>query len=250
MRPENSGGAARALAASLLWAVGSGAVGSGALGFGAVGLGAVGLVALGLGGCSLTDGFSLRPGAKPVVPAGPPSEIAVISPVLEMMSALPQGDPAHQAEVFQATKDAAQLTPTTSNRLKYALALATPGHSGSDPVAAQRQLAELLASPQTLQPVERLLALIELRQVESVLVLQAENTRLRTEEPRDYRDKLAVINRRLATESDENAHLRKALDEARAKLEAVTHIERSINDRGSAVAPPKPKPAPTPTPTP
>jgi hypothetical protein len=40
------------------------------------------------------------------------------------------------------------------------------------------------------------------------------------------------------------------LDEARAKLEAVTHIERSINDRGSAVAPPKPKPAPTPTPTP
>jgi hypothetical protein len=27
--------------------------------------------------------------------------------------------------------------------------------------------------------------------------------------------------------------LRKALDEARAKLDAVTHIERSINDRGT-----------------
>jgi len=27
--------------------------------------------------------------------------------------------------------------------------------------------------------------------------------------------------------------LRKALDEARAKLDAITHIERSINDRGS-----------------
>jgi hypothetical protein len=27
--------------------------------------------------------------------------------------------------------------------------------------------------------------------------------------------------------------LRKALDEARAKLEAVTHIERSITDRGT-----------------
>jgi hypothetical protein len=28
--------------------------------------------------------------------------------------------------------------------------------------------------------------------------------------------------------------LRKALDEARAKLEAITHIERSINDRGTS----------------
>jgi len=28
--------------------------------------------------------------------------------------------------------------------------------------------------------------------------------------------------------------LHKALDDARAKLEAVTHIERSINDRGTS----------------
>lgn len=197
------------------------------------------LMAACLGGCSLTGGLSTHQAATTVVPEHPPPEIAVITPMLEMMSALPQGDPAHQAEVFQAAKDAAELTPTTSNRLKYALVLATPGHSGSDPVAAQRQLAQLLASPQTLQPVERLLAMIELRQVDQRLVLQAENTRLNTDEPRDHRDKLASVNRRLAAESDENAHLRKALDEARAKLEAVTHIERSINDRG-ATAPRKP----------
>ena len=61
------------------------------------------------------------------------------------MSSLPQGDPARQAELFQAAKDAADLTPTTSNKLRYALALATPGYSGSDPVAAPRQLSELLA---------------------------------------------------------------------------------------------------------
>ena len=139
--------------------------------------------------------------------------------------------------MFQSAKDAAESTPTTSNRLKYALALATPGHSGSDPVAAQRQLADLLASPQTLLPVERLLALVELKQVEQTLVLQAENTRLRTEEPRDYRDKLAAVNRRLSAETDENVHLRKALEEARAKLEAVTHIERSINDRSTPKKP-------------
>ena len=36
---------------------------------------------------------------------------------------------------------------------------------------------------------------------------------------------------------DENARLRKALDEAHAKLDAVTHIERSINDRGTSEPP-------------
>jgi hypothetical protein len=149
-----------------------------------------------------------------------------------MMGALPQGDPARQAEMFQSAKDAADLTPTTSNKLRYALALATPGYSGSDPVAAQRQLSELLARPETLLPIERLLALVELKEVEQRLILQAENKRLRDEAQHDdSRDKLLAVNRRLAAESDENVRLRKALDEARAKLEAITHIERSINDR-------------------
>jgi hypothetical protein len=153
-----------------------------------------------------------------------------------MMSSLPQGDPASQAETFQAAKDAAELTPTTTNKLRYALALATPGHSGSDPVAAERHLSELLARPETLLPTERMLALIELKEVEQRLVLVAESKRLRDDAVRDSSgDKLAAVNRRLAAESDENARLRKALDEARAKLEAVTHIERSINDRGSTV---------------
>jgi hypothetical protein len=167
-------------------------------------------------------------------PAGPPQDAAVLAPLLELMSTLPQGDPARQAELFQSVKDAAEVTPTTSNRLKYALALATPGHSGSDAVAAQRQLSELLARPETLLPVERALATVELKEVEQRLILQAENKRLRDEAPPDDREKLQASNRRLAAETDENAKLRKALDEARAKLEAVTHIERSITDRGTS----------------
>jgi hypothetical protein len=164
-----------------------------------------------------------------------------VAPLLEMMSNLPQGDPARQAEVFQQAKDAAELQPTTSNRLRYALALATPGYNGADAVAAQRQLAELLARPETLLPVERLLASVTLKEVEQRLILQAENARMRnTAAPDDSRDKLAATNRRLASEMDENAKLRKALDEARAKLEAVTHIEqRSVTDRGTG-APQKP----------
>jgi hypothetical protein len=159
--------------------------------------------------------------------------LAAITPDLEMMHTLPAGDPARQAEVFQAAKDAATLSPTTSNKLRYALALATPGHVGSDPVAAQRQLSELLATPETLLPVERLLAMVELHEVDQRLVLLEEDRQLREDAPRESRDKLAAINRRLSAESDENARLRKALDEAQAKLEAVTHIERSINDRGT-----------------
>ena len=115
-----------------------------------------------------------------------------------MMSELPQGDPARQAELFQSAKDAAAVSPTTSNRLKYALALATPGHSGSDPVAAQRQLSELLARPETLLTAERLLALVELQEVDQRLVLQAENQRLRSDDAaHDSRDKLQAVNRRL-----------------------------------------------------
>jgi len=163
-----------------------------------------------------------------------------ITPLLELMSELPQGDPARQAELFQSAKNAAAVSPTTSNRLKYALALATPGHSGSDPVAAQRQLSELLARPETLLSAERLLALVELQEVDQQLVLQAENQRLRSDDAaHDSRDKLQAVNRRLQAELDENARLRKALDEARAKLDAVTNIERSINDRGTSAPPPK-----------
>jgi hypothetical protein len=178
---------------------------------------------------------------KPVAlsePDRPPQDLGPIAPLLEMMSSLPQRDPARQAELFQSAKDAAELTPTTSNRLRFALALATPGHSGADPVAAQRQLAELLARPETLLPIERLLALVELKEVEQRLILQAENKRMRDDSSHDdSRDKLQAVNRRLAAESDENVKLRKALDEARAKLEAVTHIERSINDRGTSGTP-------------
>jgi hypothetical protein len=185
-------------------------------------------------GCGVDGSFARQ---KPVAPAqpDPAQDLSPITPLLQMMASLPQGDPGRQAEMFQSAKDAADLAPTTSNRLRYALALATPGFSGTDDVAAQRQLAELLARPETLLPIERLLALVELKEVEQRLILQAENKRVRDDAQHDdSRDKLAAVNRRLASESDENVRLRKALDEARAKLEAVTHIERSINDRGTS----------------
>ena len=191
------------------------------------------LAALAASGCSVLGG---GPGTLKVdqFPAErPQADMTPITGALEMMRNLPAGDPARQAELFQATKDAAALSPTTSNKLKYALALAIPGHSGANPVAAQRQLSELLATPETLLPVERLLAIVELQEVDQRLILQQENKLLRDEAQNESREKLQAITRRLSVESDENLRLRKALDEAQAKLEAVTHIERSINDRGA-----------------
>ena len=188
-----------------------------------------------ISGCGVGGSFTRQNQAAPAQPDGARQDLSPIAPLLEMMGSLPQGDPARQAELFQSAKDAADLTPTTSNRLRYALALATPGHSGTDPVAAQRQLSEMLARPETLLPDERLLALVELKEVEQRLILQAENKRMRDDALHDEsHDKLQAINRRLAAESDENVKLRKALDEARAKLDAVTHIERSINDRANS----------------
>jgi hypothetical protein len=179
-----------------------------------------------LAGCGAIGGLSGSKAAAPVVQEVPAQDSAAVAALLEMMSSLPQGDPARQAELFQAAKDAAELTPTTSNRLRYALALATPGFGGSNPVAAQRQLSELLARPETLLPAERYLAMVQLKEVEQRLILQAENARMQNEVPHDSSDKVQALNRRLAVELDENAKLRKALEEARAKLEEVTHIEQ------------------------
>ncbi len=184
-----------------------------------------------LGGCGA---LLEKPAPAPaVVEAQPPRESSPAAPLLELMAALPQGDPARQAELLEQARQGAVAQPTPGNRLTLALVLATPGHGGYDPVAAQRQLAELLATPETLVPVERLLAQVELREVNQRLIMLAENKQLRDDETQESRDKLLAANRRLATESDENARLRKALDEERAKLDAVTHIERSINDRAT-----------------
>ncbi len=183
-----------------------------------------------------SEGALTRPkNATPSLPDRLQPDLSPVASLLEMMSVLPKGDPAQQAELIQAAQTSAKITPTTSNQLKLALTLATPGHSGSDPVAAQRQLAELLARPETLLPVERLLADVELKEVEQRLILQAENRRIREELPRDSREKLAAVNHRLSAETEENVRLRKALEEALAKIDAVTHVERSINDRGTHI---------------
>ncbi len=194
---------------------------------------AAGVFCLALAGCSL--GNVLR-GADHTAaePAKPRADVSVIAEYLETMRKLSQSDPAVQAETFQQTREAAEVSPTTANRMRYALSLATPGHGGSDPTAAQKLLAQLLASPELLLPAEQALAEVELRQIELRLVLSEENRRLQQEAVRAERDRTTAAARRLQAELDENKRLRKQLAEAQAKLDAVSHIEqRSSIDRNS-----------------
>ncbi len=157
--------------------------------------------------------------------------LAVIADHLEIMSRLTQATPSSQAEIVQEARDAAELTPTTTNRLRYALTLATPGHGQSNAAGARQLFTELLAMPEALLPAERALAWVCLRDVEQRLILQAENQKLQGDAVRLERERSAATNRRLQAEIDENTRLKKALAEAQAKLDEIARIERSIVER-------------------
>ncbi len=149
---------------------------------------------------------------------------------LELMRRLVEGDAVTQADTFADAAEAVELAPTTTNRLKYALALAMPGHPGSDTGAAERELTALLAD-NTLLPEERVLAEIHLAGVARQLVLEATAQRLRADLAQARAQQAADSTEELQAALAENRRLREDLEEARTKLEAITSIEQSIRER-------------------
>jgi hypothetical protein len=150
---------------------------------------------------------------------------------LEELRLLATGDPATQAEIFADADAGAKLTPGPNTRLRLALVLATPGHSESNPQQAQSMLREVLTQTLLLTPAEIALATIHLNSVERMIVANAEARRLRTSSSRAARTEERAIGQRLATVEAENRKLRRELDEAEGKLEAITTIERSIREQ-------------------
>ncbi len=144
---------------------------------------------------------------------------------LDAIQKLLTAEPATQAELLDNARRDAESSRLASARLRHALLLATPGHAGFDPVAAVVILKDILAVPATLPPAERALAMVELQRITSGAGLSSENQKLRQQLDRVERDQLASLNRKLQAETDENARLRKALEEARAKLDAIGKIE-------------------------
>ncbi len=169
--------------------------------------------------------------------AEPTDEIVIgsadASGYLTEMQELATGDPATQAEILADAESAATLTPGTSTRLRYALVLASPGHPGSDPAAAQSIFRELLARPEMLTSAENALATIFLGDVEARIVLESEARRLRAENNRAATTEEAAIAQRVARIEAENRQLQRSLADAEAKLEAITSIERSIREQSA-----------------
>lgn len=156
---------------------------------------------------------------------------AIITSYLEGLQQLLTSPPATQAEMAAAARRDYELAPTPSHQLRYALILATPGHAATDQVQAQKLLRELMASPAALLPAERALAFLEQQKVDTQLLLAAENRRLQAAAARAQADKSTAMSRRLQAQMEENARLRKELEAAQAKLDAISDIERSLSER-------------------
>jgi hypothetical protein len=168
----------------------------------------------------------LLSGCSPVIPGAPAAD-----EYLTELSDLSLDDPALQAEIFADSQAAAQLAPSPSTTLRYALVLATPGHPGSDPQQAQSILRELMTQTALMTPAEVALATIYLKSSEQLILLGSEARRLRASTDRAQRTEDAAINQRLATVEAENRRLRQDLEDAESKLEAITSIEQSIRQQ-------------------
>ena len=150
---------------------------------------------------------------------------------IQEMYRLASGDPATQAEIYADAESAATLTPGLSTRLRYALVLATPGHSSSNPQEAQSIFRELLAQIDLMTPSEAALATIHLNSVEQQIVLVAETRRLRSANSLAATTEEQATAQRIANVESENRRLRRSLREAEQKLDAIISIERSIREQ-------------------
>jgi hypothetical protein len=149
----------------------------------------------------------------------------------ELLHRYAKAGPAEQVEIIANIRRDFETAPSPSSQLRYALAVAVPGKPATDLTLAQQLLRQILSSPESLTAIEHATAFLELQKVDRQLALSGENRRLQSDTDRDERGRVAALNRRLATEAEENARLRKALEEAQAKLEAIAKIERETTVR-------------------
>ena len=190
------------------------------------------LVSAALAACT-----ALAPGqggqaTEPTAATARPADVADgIGIYLQTLRSLIEGDPVVQADVFRDVAAAADASPTTTNRLMLALALATPTHPSSDEAKAQALLSQLLAAGDALLPEERTLALIHLKDVEARLILDAEAARLQRAAAAATAERNDRTTQQLQAALEENRQLKLALEDARTKLDAITNIERSIRER-------------------
>ena len=191
-----------------------------------------------LAGCEATGGMfsNIRGDAqreRATFATESPIDAQVLAVYLQLMSDLVDGDLVTQAEVFQSVTADTDASPTTTNRLKLALALAVPGHPNSNAEHAREALSELLSESELLLPEERLLAAIQLQEVEERLILNMEASQTRSDAEAAIERQNFDAAQRIEQLEDENRQLRRRLEEVETTLEELTDIERSIRERES-----------------
>jgi hypothetical protein len=158
----------------------------------------------------------------------------LVADYLATLDRLGRGGTAQQAEIIESTRSAYLSDPSTRKRLRYAFVLSVPGHAASDPAGARVLLGEALATPETLLPSERALADLMVRDLDARLALTRENESLRNGSLSQEEVRVAELNRRLQAETAEKERLRRELERAEAKLEAIATLE------GGATPQPRP----------
>lgn len=182
---------------------------------------AAGLVA----GCKSVDDWSGLRKKKPTTPIAATDDGQIVAGYLAMLDRLGRGGAAEQAEIVATTRGAYLADPSTQKRLRYAFVLSVPGHAASDPAGARALLGEALATPETMLPSERALADLMVRDLDARLALAHENDSLRSGSTAQDDNRIAELNRKLQAETAEKDRLRRELERAEAKLEAIATLE-------------------------
>ena len=184
-----------------------------------------------LAGCRSVDDWSGLKRGKDSTPVERTDDGQIVAGYLATLDRLGRGGAAEQAEIVEATRNAYLAEPSTGKRLRYAFVLAVPGHVASDPVGARTLLGEALATPETLLPSERALAELMVRDLDARLSLAQENETLRSGSTPQADNRIDELNRRLQAETAEKDRLRRELERAEAKLEAIATLEGATPPR-------------------
>lgn len=182
---------------------------------------AVGLVA----GCRSVDDWSGLKKKRDSSPIAATDDGEIVAGYLATLDRIGRGGAAEQAEVVATTRSAYLADPSTQKRLRYAFVLSVPGHAASDPAGARALLGEALATPETMLPSERALADLMVRDLDARLALTHENDSLRSGSNAQDDNRIAELNRKLQAETAEKDRLRRELERAEAKLEAIATLE-------------------------
>jgi hypothetical protein len=178
-------------------------------------------------GCSNVDDWSGMKRRKDTTQVTRTDDGVLVADYLATLDRLGGAGAAQQAEIIESTRSAYLADPSTRKRLRYAFVLSVPGHAATDPAGARTLLGEALATPQTLLPSERALADLMIRDLDARLALTRENESLRNGSAAQEEDRVAELNRRLLAETAEKDRLRRELERAEAKLEAIATLEGS-----------------------